>query len=499
MPISQPPRLLIEKPLLKHPIFWFLVVLLALRITYVIQTDLALFYDEAYYHFWSLTPDWGYYSKPPMVAWVITISTQIFGHFPEWTLKIGASVLYFFTALVIFDLGRRLFDAVTGWVAAIVFFTSPLIGFNSLFITTDAPLLLFWALTVWFFVLALQTDRLIYWAGAGIVCGLGLMSKYTMGVLMLALFTFLLLSANHRAKLSQPGPWLAVALSTLFFLPNILWNISHDFISLRHLSEISGLEKELFHPNKLVEFLAGQVFVFGPVAFWLFIRLLFRKSPHDNFRILWISALAMFALISLLALLARAHLNWAAATYVTASLLVAYAITHTFRYKLLAWFVGVNIVSVIVFYFYQSILGLLGVEPSKSNDPFHRVQGWREVTEKTETVVPKPRDYVWVSDSRKLLSYAHYYLSDFAKGEVLQVRGFNVDGIIKDQYELNWDLAKVPTNKSMIFLAEEPKKLGGCFKSVEDLGEVTQQTYPTLQRSVYLYRVEGFIGYGCHP
>ncbi|BBP44705.1 hypothetical protein THMIRHAS_00780 [Thiosulfatimonas sediminis] len=477
-----------------HPLFWVLIVLLALRLLQLINGDLALFYDEAYYHFWAQNPDWGYYSKPPMVAWIIIATTQFFGHTPEWAVKIGAALLYFATALVIYDLGRRLFDNCTGWYAALIFYSSPLVSFNSLFITTDAPLLLFWAITLWLAFIALQSQKLGWWILLGIAGGFGLLSKYTMGALAVAILLFLLSSKTHRQQLWQPGIWIAASTAALVFLPNILWNYQHDFISLQHTSEISHLDRGLFNPDKLLEFIAGQFFVFGPIAFWLFLRVLMKKPESANHRLLMFAAFAILGVISLQALLARAHVNWAAATYVSGSLLVAYVVVHHGLKHVFKWLLGINILLMTLFYFYQPILSAVGVEASKKNDPYHRVTGWREVTEKLTTLVPQPEKFVWVSESRKLLSYAHYYLSDFETTNGLEVRSFNPDEHISDQYELLWNLAN-STKNAFIFIAEKPKDLRGCFGSIEDLGKVSHQTYATLERSIYVYRLHDFQGY----
>ncbi|MGB2941567.1 MAG: hypothetical protein WBB79_01895 [Candidatus Macondimonas sp.] len=48
-----------------------LVALTALRIALLAASPLDLFVDEAQYWLWSTTPDFGYYSKPPVIAWVI--------------------------------------------------------------------------------------------------------------------------------------------------------------------------------------------------------------------------------------------------------------------------------------------------------------------------------------------------------------------------------------------------------------------------------------------
>lgn len=130
---------------LKSPEFvfyGFLLILTAYRIVVITQPHLTLFYDEAYYYHWSLNPDFGYYSKPPMVAWFIALSTQLFGA-SVTSVKLAAPLLYSATAWLVFISTRRLANSESALVAGLILLVAPIVGFNSEFITTDAPLFLF--------------------------------------------------------------------------------------------------------------------------------------------------------------------------------------------------------------------------------------------------------------------------------------------------------------------------------------------------------------------
>ena len=83
----------------------------------------------------------------------------------------------------------------------------PLVGFNSMFITTDAPLLCFWCAALWALSHALQTDRLSYWLLVGVFSGFGLMSKYSMAILLPAAALLLLWVPEYRCFVRRPGPY----------------------------------------------------------------------------------------------------------------------------------------------------------------------------------------------------------------------------------------------------------------------------------------------------
>ena len=53
--------------------------LLAIRLVLVFASPLELYADEAQYWRWGNALEWGYYSKPPMIAWMIHASTSVLG------------------------------------------------------------------------------------------------------------------------------------------------------------------------------------------------------------------------------------------------------------------------------------------------------------------------------------------------------------------------------------------------------------------------------------
>ena len=84
--------------------------LLALRLAavYAANTDLVL--DEAQYWTWSRELAFGYFSKPPMIAWVIRATSELCGN-GEACIRSASPVLYTVSAVVIYFIGRALLVA----------------------------------------------------------------------------------------------------------------------------------------------------------------------------------------------------------------------------------------------------------------------------------------------------------------------------------------------------------------------------------------------------
>ena len=61
-------------------LFFLCVVVLLIKIIAIYITEFDLFGDEAQYWIWSQNPYFGYYSKPPLLAWLIALVCFFFGN-----------------------------------------------------------------------------------------------------------------------------------------------------------------------------------------------------------------------------------------------------------------------------------------------------------------------------------------------------------------------------------------------------------------------------------
>ena len=104
-----------------------------------------LFVDDAQYWFWGQTLDWGYYSKPPLIAWILRLSTAIGSDAPFW-IRLPLPLIHAATAVVVALIARRLYGARVGGIAGFAFATLPGVALGSLLVSTDTPMLLCFAL-----------------------------------------------------------------------------------------------------------------------------------------------------------------------------------------------------------------------------------------------------------------------------------------------------------------------------------------------------------------
>ena len=287
--------------------------------------------DEAHYWTWSKRLDWSYYSKGPIVAYLIALSTRMGGD-TEFFVRLPAVLLSSGTVLLTFLLTVRLCRS--GWAgleAVLLLAAMPLAEAGSILMTIDAPLVFFWSLTLLLIHRALTSDGRGWWLLAGISLGLGLLSKYTMAVIVPQTFLYLTLSGQHRFWMRRPGPYLALGVGLLLFTPVIYWSAAHNMLSLRHLLEQLGGGKDTVMPLKsLGEFAASQAGVVTPVLFLvLMIGLwevgrtgLIRRADDTALFLVCASAPLLIACL-VTSLWTKVQGNWAAPAYVGAAVAVA--------------------------------------------------------------------------------------------------------------------------------------------------------------------------------
>jgi len=335
---STAPRGLLERSA-AHPFAWLmgsLGLLLLVRLAALALNRTDLYYDEAQYWAWAQAPAFGYYSKPPLIAWLIAASTSVCGN-TEPCVRLASPLLHTLSALAIFVLASRLYDRTTGVLAALAFALIPGVSFSSGIISTDVPLLLAWALALIGFVALFDTRA--WWPALvlGAALGLGLNAKYAMAWFVPCAGFYLALTPARRGILRDSRLWAAVAICVTLILPNLAWNQAHAFATFSHTADNAKWSGGLVHPLKAAEFLLSQFGVFGPFYFAGLLVIAYRSSTSmlpEADRLLLAFSLPLIAIITVQAFVSRAHANWAAMAYVPG---VAVVIATLVRERAAGW------------------------------------------------------------------------------------------------------------------------------------------------------------------
>jgi 4-amino-4-deoxy-L-arabinose transferase-like glycosyltransferase len=469
-----------------------IAAVLAWRVWTVPQLGISLYVDEAQYWTWARDLAWGYFSKPPGVAGLIAASTALFGD-GILGVKALAMLCYPAAAWIAYAVARRLYDEKTAFWAGVAVLTLPMFSWLGLFVSTDALLTLFWLLALYAYLKAVDRDRWQDWLLLGAVCGLGLLSKYTMAAWMLAAFAHL--AAFHRERLRSFRPWAAALLALLILSPNIAWNVLNDFPTLKHTADITVNKRAGGGFKALGEFLAAQWISFGPVFGSVFLVLLVtvRKTWRDDrLRLLLWFSLPLWAVVSIQAVKSNANANWAAPAFAPAAIAVVAWLLARHRKKLLVAGLAINLALVAVVYHWPRILQALEVKEASKKDPFTRARGWDELGRQLKPIVATHPGAVLVADNRTLLAHMLYELRDLAPAAA----SWNPERLRTDHYKLTTDLSPHVGKDALLVTRDAPGPgVAARFAGVEKIARLEAPLDERHALSVDVYLLHGFKGY----
>jgi len=114
--------------------------------------------------------------KPPLSLWVQSLSVRLFGYHPL-AILVPQALMGIASVLLVYDLVRRRFGRVGGFVAGLALATTPIAVAMSRDNNPDALLTLLCLAAVWFAVRAFEDGRTRWLVLAGIAVGLGFETK----------------------------------------------------------------------------------------------------------------------------------------------------------------------------------------------------------------------------------------------------------------------------------------------------------------------------------
>jgi len=490
-------------------LFMFLLFLSLFRIYYIQNGPLDLSPDEAHYWEWSRRLDLSYYSKGPMIAYLIHLGTGIFGD-TVFGIRIMAVVFSALSSIFLFILGKRLYNADVGLVSAILFQIIPLFSSYGILFTIDSPFIFFWILSLFLFWEAVKGQEsavnsqelnlnlnsnnppyppflkvgkggfekvgqggskdfsMVYWRLVGLSVGLGMLTKYTMTFFYLCAFLFMLMDKERKRVLLTKGPYIAFIISLTVFSPVIIWNARNDWVTFRHTAGQAHIAEGLrVSLQSFIEFLGSQFGVITPLLLIIMVIALWRlRKEKEGSLLMWFSfPVIMFFILK--SMQAKVQANWALPAYVTG--VIAFA---TFSLKqlyadrkaqkfLVAIAVFLSLVVTAIAH-YPSIIGL----PDRL-DPTAKLRGWKQLGEEVTGI------YKQMSETRPVFIFSDRYqvaseLAFYAKGHPVTYC-VNLDRRM-NQYDLwpgfnkklHYDAIFVRTGDTVM-----PERVASAFEKIE--------------------------------
>lgn len=257
-----------------------LLSLAGVLIHLLFYNNLEFHRDELLYLSLGEHPDAGYFSVPPFIGILAMIVVEIFGY-SLFAVKIvpalaGGAMVYL-AALTAKELQGSLFAQILAGVGLIcsILFLRTFSLFQPVFLDV-----LFWTISFYWLVRYINTKNrnFLFYFGAAI--GFGLLNKYNILFLVMSLLIVLPFTTYRRLFVSKEL-FIAVCLTFLMVLPNLIWQITHQLPVLEHMNELrdsqlSGMSSATFLTDQLLMVFPATLLVL-PGMFCLLFSIRFEK------------------------------------------------------------------------------------------------------------------------------------------------------------------------------------------------------------------------------
>lgn len=413
--------------------------------------------DEAQYWTWSQNLDFGFYSKPPGVAWQIWLGCKLFGQ-NELGVRFFSVVFSMLTSFAIYLLafcmggtGRLAF-----WSALILAF-SPIGLMGTFAATTDVGFILFWTLTLCPLVWALYKQKAPNYYLVGSFILMASLFKWPIFILWpLILFACLVYRPLYNKSI-----WAGIGISLLGFAPSIFWNMSNEWATFKHVFTQSA-KGSTSRPN-FWDFFGAQFGVLSPIFFILFLLSLvevLKKKWRAQRPLLFCAFVSAFILgmFLVMSLFKKIQANWALYAYPSATVLIAWyaldALSKGDRWLRRGLALSIMMVSVMVsipFLQKQSYLSKR-ILPYRIN-PFRHSLGWSQLQSELKDIPYNPEENFYFSDSYQLASLLSFY------GPVQKRQYFlNVSNKRKNQFDFWPSMADEKLGKTGYYIWADNSK-----------------------------------------
>jgi len=470
--------------------------------------------EETYYWNYAQHLDIGYLDHPPMVAWLIRFGTDLFGS-TEFGVRAGALLCGIVTGAFVYRLTRNLFGERSALIALVLSQALPFHFMAGMLMTPDAPLTAAWAATLYFLERALIAGRPRAWWAVGFSLGLGLLSKYTIGMLGVAAALYMLIDADARRWLRRWEPYAAALVCVAVFSPVIIWNARHDWASFAFQTSRRLAEQPRFSLQRLV---AAAIVLLTPAGILAMTGTILRRRPPfmvsvldrrtaRAWRLLQLAVLVPLTVFAVFSLRHEVKLDWMGAPWVAALPLIACSIDRArssgatfWRGLAHAW--PPTLAALVLLYgigFYYLALGIPGVGYSAQNELLP--VGWRDFGTQIDGIAADLRAHgakellVVGMDRYAIASEVAFYSKDQTRG-VAETSSGHLFGGMGLMYE-RWFPPSALAGRDLLLVGWDVDSLDARVLSsrVDRLGPVVEGTLLHDGRLVRHYFHRAAFGY----
>jgi len=503
-----------------------LLIAIATLVRCIIAACIGLGNDEVYYRIYAQHLQWNYFDHPPVVGWIIRLTTVNLFFDNEFFVRLGAIISAAVTTWLFFLCGKKLSSPYAGFLAATIY-TATIYGsiIAGIFILPDSPQMICWAAGLYLLIdiaeyTAINSTKKRKVLLFGIVMGLGMLCKIHTSFLWLG-FLFYIIFFN-RQWLKQPVLYYSGFITILVFYPVIQWNIDNHFVTyLYHSSRVNvaagGLDISSF-----LTFTAGQIFYCNPVIFFLIItatRTAFKNELpllSSQIKLLLLCSLPLIIITSIISLFKDVLPHWTGPGYSGLILLTAGHLTkNKIKTTLGKWLMPqplliatalitiLIITGIILINFVPGTLGKKDNPVLGEGDFTLDMYGWNDLKKKFAKIIESDlqsgimkKDAVIICNKWFPASHIDYYVAIPLKKDLIAV------GDTNDIHQYAWinkerkDLQAgddayciVPSN----YYIDVKKIYAPYFSAVLPIQVIEQKRNGTICHIFYIWRLQHFI------
>lgn len=484
--------------LVERRLVLFLTAIFILRVGHLFFSGLDLIGDESYYWDWSRKLDWCYFSKPPMVAWIIAASTVIGGD-NVVAVRMPAVIMGTVSLYYLYATAKAFYTPKAGALAVLLILAMPFNVLANFLMTIDAPLNCFWVMSLYYLRRALFDNHKNAWVLAGTGTGAALLTKQVAVLVPLAVMVFLIIHPMRR-NLFKHEFLLYAAPIILSIIPVLWWNHQHEWVMFAHSKGHFGIKESVALTDRLqdaAEFSGYQLLLATPVLFGVILVLTLKKfvnfsriSPEEQFLML-MGPILLIGIIAL-SLVQKVQGNWPMPFYLSGLILLSGQSFGSACKKSLKVGMVLGYLMVLLTYLMPVAVKTLHLENTQF-DPASRFRHWNELADSVEAIrqkiLPDNEGAILVTVGHRFLtSQLAFYLPDHPN-----VYRYEGSGRVASQYEL-WDGPEHHIGKSALIVTDNnqsaiPGRLISVFETFRLVGTFSDPM--DIKNRYYLYFGEG--------
>lgn len=194
--------------------------------------------DSYYYWGWSKNLQLSYFDGPPMIAYAIKLSTNIFGN-SVFALNFVGVVVTLITTIIISEIVKTLLSfsesksLKNGLITGLLWLTYPYVANRYMIVdvTYDCLVNLFDLTMLLMALKYIKSRNITYIYLIGVFAGLGLLSKYSSIIMSITLLGYFIYNQELRLMFRKPHVYIAILICFIIFMPVLIWNYQHQFAS----------------------------------------------------------------------------------------------------------------------------------------------------------------------------------------------------------------------------------------------------------------------------